>query len=81
MVGRRRLHRTALGVVESRAFQLERATFRSEIQREGQALRAAPGAIHQTLHDAWRWAEHVVQDHYPHDCDEMCCGEVEEAAG
>jgi hypothetical protein len=81
MPGHRRIHRTALGVVVSRAFQLERATFRSEIQREGQTLAASPSAIHGTFDDAWRWAERVVQSAYPHDCRQMGCGEVEEAAG
>jgi hypothetical protein len=81
MRGHRRLHRTTAGIVVSRAFQLEGATFRSEIQREGQALALAPGAVHGTLREAWRWAEGVVQNRYPHDCREMGCGDIEEAAG
>ena len=81
MVGHRRLHRTARGIIDSRAFQLERDTFRAEIQREGEPLTGAPSAIHTTLRDAWRWAERSVQSQYPHDCDEMCCGDIRRAAG
>ena len=79
--GRRRLHRTSLGVVDSRAFQLERDTFRAEIQREGEPLAVAPHAVHGTLRDAWQWAERVVQTRYPHDCEAMNCGHMQQAAG
>ena len=79
--GRRRLHRTSLGLVNSRAFQLERDTFRAEIQREGEPLAAAPSAVHGTLQDAWQWAEEVVQARYPHDCKAMNCGHTQRAAG
>jgi len=79
--GHRRLHRTSLGVVDSRAFQLERDTFRAEIQREGEPLAGAPSAVHATLQDAWQWAERVVQTRYPHDCEAMHCGHTLRAAG
>ena len=79
--GRHRIHRTPLGVIASRAFQLERDTFRAEIQRDGEPLPAAPGAIHGTLHAAWEWAESIVQTRYPHDCEAMQCGNVKLAAG
>jgi hypothetical protein len=79
--GHRRLHRTSLGVVDSRAFQLERDTFRAEIQREGEPLAGAPSAVHGTLQDAWQWAERVVQTRYPHDCEAMHCGQTLRAAG
>lgn len=79
--GRRRLHRTSHGVVDSRAFQLERDTFRAEIQREGEPLAVAPSAVHGTLQDAWQWAERVVQARYPHDCEAMRCGRTQRAAG
>jgi hypothetical protein len=79
--GHRRLHRTSLGVVDSRAFQMERDTFRAEIQREGEPLAVAPSAVHGTLHDAWQWAEAVVQTRYPHDCEEMRCSHTLRAAG
>jgi hypothetical protein len=75
MHGRRRLHHTSLGLVDSRAFQLERVTFRAEVQREGEPLAVAPATIHPTLEDAWHWAESSVQSRYPHDCDEMGCNE------
>jgi hypothetical protein len=79
--GRRRLHRTPHGAVDSRAFRLERDTFRAEIQREGEPLAVAPSAVHGTLHDAWQWAECVVQSRYPHDCEAMQCGDTQRAAG
>jgi hypothetical protein len=79
--GHRRLHRTSLGVVDSRAFQMERDMFRAEIQREGEPLAVAPSAVHGTLHDAWQWAEDVVQTRYPHDCEEMHCSHTLRAAG
>ena len=81
MSGHRRLHRTPRGVIDSRAFQLERDTFRAEIQREGEPLSAAPSATHKTLRDAWQWAERSVQSRYPHDCEEMCCEDIQRAGG
>jgi hypothetical protein len=81
MTGRRRLHRTPRGIIDSRAFQLERDTFRAEIQREGEPLAVGPGTVHTTLRDAWIWAERSVQNQYPHNCDEMSCGHIRLAAG
>jgi len=79
--GHRRLHRTSGGIIDSRAFQIEHDTFRAEIQREGEPLAFAPSTTHKTLHDAWRWAEGLVQIRYPHNCDEMCCEQIRGAAG
>jgi hypothetical protein len=68
-------------MVHSRAFRIEHHTFRAEVQREGEPLASTSGVLCETLEDAWRWSEQVVHVRYPHDCREMDCLPVRDAAG
>lgn len=79
MRGLYRTHRTPTGLVDSRAFRLETAAYRAEVQRQGDPLNAVPGATFESLEEAWRGAEHRLLNHFPHDCAQMGCGSIEQA--
>jgi hypothetical protein len=76
MIGRHRVHRTPQGLVDCRAFRLEHAAYRAEVQRHGDPLTAVPGATFESLEEAWESAERRVMNHFPHDCAEMGCAEA-----
>ena len=73
MIGLHRLHRTPQGLVDCRAFRLERAAYRAEVQRQGDPLTLVPGATFESLEEAWESAERRVMHQFPHDCTEMGC--------
>ncbi len=81
MSGYSRIHVTPEGLVHSRAFRVEHRSYRAEVQREGEPLKATSGVTCETLEEAWDWSEQVVHFRYPHDCREMDCRPVRGAAG
>ena len=76
MISLHRLHRTPQGLVACRAFQLEHAAYRAEVQREGDPLTLIPGATFESLEEAWESAEQRIMHHFPHDCAEMGCADT-----
>ena len=78
MRGLHRTHRTPEGLVDSRAFRLEDAAYRAEVQREGDPLNAIPGATFDSLEEAWHGAEGRLMNRFPHDCLMMGCGSKRE---
>jgi hypothetical protein len=73
MRGLFRVHRTPQGLVDCRAFRLEHAAYRAEVQRHGDPLSAVPGATFESLEEAWESAERRLMNYFPHDCTEMGC--------
>jgi hypothetical protein len=64
--------------VATRAFRLEEATFRIEVQRAGDSLAAVPGATLPSLDAAWQHAESIAISLFPHDCRSTRCGEPQQ---